>query len=104
MYSRNAHAEGQLEWVITRRVLAMFADANRDVLEPLYAGSSYRTGGVRKVPGRPGVFASNVRLFLQGHLAVELGLGAIRETILVGPGKSIGGEKLPLLVIGVRPG
>jgi hypothetical protein len=33
-----------------------------------------------------------------------LGVRVIRETILVGPGKSVGGEKLPLLVIGVRPG
>jgi hypothetical protein len=104
MYSRIARAQGKLEWLITPRALAMFHKARLGVPEPLYAGSNYRIVGLRPKPGRPGVFTSQVRLFLQGRLAVELGVRVIRETILVGPGKSVGGEKLPLLVIGVRPG
>lgn len=95
-------AEGRLEWLITPEALAMFHDANGGVLEPLHAGTNYRIDGLRTKIRRPGVFASKVRLFLRGPVAAVLGQSVIRETILVGPGKSLGGEWVPLLVIGVR--
>ncbi len=104
MYARIARAEGQLEWLITSRALAMFHNASGGVLEPLYAGSNYRIDSLRTKPGRPGRFTSKVRLFINGRLADRLGLRVIRENILVGPGRSLGGERLPLLVIGVRAG
>ncbi|MBI2237769.1 MAG: hypothetical protein HYU54_04485 [Actinobacteria bacterium] len=97
MYARTSGSEGLISWLVTARAAAMFGDETGRVAEPLFTGKWYRIVGVRSVEGRPGIFAVRVRLQLQGG-------ARLNETLIVGPGRSVGGERLPLVVIGVRRG
>lgn len=79
---------------MTARAAAMFGHR---VPEAMLTGRDYRVDDVRRLQGDPPVFHVDVRLLRRGRPVIE-------ETLIVGPGRSLGGEFLPLVVTGVRPG
>lgn len=93
MLARILGAEGRLEWLATPQAVAAFGHAGRGLPYGLYEGRNFRVDRVR--PRQPGTFRVVARLYFRHSMFAK-------ETWLVGPGTAIGGERLPLLVIGVR--
>ncbi|MGH2819996.1 MAG: hypothetical protein ACRDJ5_05010 [Actinomycetota bacterium] len=95
MLARILGSEGQLAWLATPQAVAAFGHSGTGLPYELYEGQNFRVEGVRPASGRPGTFRVLARLYFRHGVFV-------RETAFVGPGIAIGGERLPLLVIGVR--
>jgi hypothetical protein len=84
-----------------RAASAKFETAD-GVPEPLLAGTSFSLHRPTAVAGRPGFFEVVVELTLKGSIGRALGEDAVREILVIGPGRTMTGRIAPLAVLDVR--
>jgi hypothetical protein len=101
MRARTLRAEGRVRRSIVRAAAAKFETAD-GVPEPLLAGTSFSLHRPTAVAGRPGFFEVVVELTLKGSIGRALGEDAVREILVIGPGRTMTGRIAPLAVLDVR--
>ncbi len=84
------------------RAAAAKFETGDGVPEPLLAGTSFSVHRPSAVAGRPGFFEVVVELTLKGSIGRALGEDEVRETLVIGPGRTMTGRIAPLAVLDVR--
>jgi hypothetical protein len=101
MRARTLRAEGRVRRTVVRAAATKF-ETGDGVPEPLLAGTSFSVRRPTAVAGRPEFFEVVVELTLKGSIGRTLGDDEVRETLLIGPGRTMTGRIAPLAVLDVR--